>query len=148
MASAIKSILSSPVLAPTATFLAFGTLAVLAKHVNTNGPIPIFHKVTKYNSIPYSLFSLILCLCITASYFTSLQEPQPTTQHAASIRNLVCSRSTGYFDENLRYVYHASKIYEDIDLFNVIAAGGNPNTHFLFHHATVCHSITVSKDIV
>jgi hypothetical protein len=37
----------------------------------------------------------------------------------------------------LRYIFHASKIYEYADIFNVLAAGGVVNVHFGIHHFTV-----------
>lgn len=39
-------------------------------------------------------------------------------------------------DHALAKVFHYSKLYEYVDIINVLASGGSVNTHFWFHHLT------------
>lgn len=56
---------------------------------------------------------------------------------SSSIRTVICSTPSSELDQKLRYVFHASKLYEYVDIFNVLAAGGVVNAHFAIHHFTV-----------
>jgi hypothetical protein len=85
-----------------------------------------------YNNRIYSLASLILFLAIVLS----LLEPL----HLTSVKAILCS-SPPDRDEPLRHIFHISKLYEYIDIFNVLAVGGLVNTHFWVHHFTVSPAI-------
>jgi hypothetical protein len=75
-----------------------------------NGPYPSISTLTKYNSRFYSLVSFVLLLLIIS--------PFPSHEPLA------------------REGYHLSKIYEYVDIFGVVAAGGTVDLHFGFHHTT------------
>ena len=43
-------------------------------------------------------------------------------------------------DQDLRVIYYVSKFWEYIDIFLVLATGGDVSVHFGWHHLTVSHS--------
>lgn len=137
----MENILTSILLLPTTSLLALSTSLLIKQHVHLRGPIPIFRHIIKYNSIFYSLVSLILCNAITSSYLNSALVREDSIskhgRHVMMVRNLVCVQGQGSLDKKLRLAYHASKFYEYIDIFNVLAVGGVVNTHFWVHHFTV-----------
>jgi hypothetical protein len=87
----------------------------------------------KFNNVFYSLFSLALFICISSSFFADLSK----TTTPLSLNTIICTQSHTDFDKRLRLIYHVSKIYEYVDIFNVLAVGGEVNTHFWVHHFTV-----------
>jgi hypothetical protein len=60
-----------------------------------------------------------------------------------SIRSLICSSPFSGFDRKLRFIFHTSKLYEYVDIFNVLAVGGVVNAHFAIHHFTVSFAVTL-----
>ncbi|KAH6696510.1 hypothetical protein BKA61DRAFT_623465 [Leptodontidium sp. MPI-SDFR-AT-0119] len=137
----MENILTSILLLPTTSLLALSTSLLIKQHVHIRGHIPIFRHIIKYNSIFYSLVSLILCNAITSSYLNSALVREDSIskhgRHVMMVRNLVCVQGQGSLDKKLRLAYHASKFYEYIDILNVLAVGGVVNTHFWVHHFTV-----------
>lgn len=80
----------------------------LHSHVREHGPIPGAPQVTRVNSRIYAVLSLCLLALIVS----------PNHEHLA------------------QQLYHASKFYEYVDIFNVTASGGAIDLHFGFHHLT------------
>lgn len=80
-------------------------------HVQTRGPIPGAARVTRINSQAYAVASLVLLVLILSPSHNPLA----------------------------RRLYHASKFYEYVDIFNVRASGGAIDLHFGFHHLTTCY---------
>jgi hypothetical protein len=130
----LTALLSSPHLLYSTSITSSIIAHLIIHHVRKKGPVPLASRLTKYNSIFYSIASLMLCLAITHSLWLDI------SQHGVSLKPLICSHSTSDNDLTLRYIYHASKFYEYIDIFNVLAAGGAVNAHFGFHHFTVLSS--------
>ncbi|KAH8816086.1 hypothetical protein F5884DRAFT_207998 [Xylogone sp. PMI_703] len=124
-------ILHSPYLLYTTTLSSF-ILALIIKHaVAKHGPLSHAGTLTKYNSRIYSIASLLLCSAIGHSLWYDLSSaPNP------SLESIICFVPQSAYDLNLRYLFHASKIYEYIDIFNVLASGGVISTHFGIHHFT------------
>jgi hypothetical protein len=75
---------------------------------------------------------LLLFLAIFSSFWREIAETPDV-----NFMSIICSQSTTRFDETLRNLYHFTKFYEYIDIFNVLGAGGEVNPHFGFHHFTV-----------
>jgi len=122
-------ILTSPYLLYTTSIFSFIIARFIITQVQKHGPIPIFRSLIKHNSRIYALFSILHFLTILISF----SHQPPLTLH-----NLICvSPPQTPYENMLRYVYHASKFYEYVDIFNVLAVGGVVNAHFGFHHFTV-----------
>lgn len=83
----------------------------LHDYIRTNGPIRGASRVTKINSILYAIASLALLILILSPSHESVAQQ----------------------------LYHASKFYEYVDIFNVRASGGIIDLHFGFHHLTTCY---------
>lgn len=132
MSSILESILNSPYTLFITSLFSFITARAIISHVKKNGPIHFAPTVIKYNSNFYSVLSLCLCMGIMASIWDEM-----TTAPTSSIRTLLCANPFSEFDMKLRYIFHASKLYEYVDIFNVLAAGGVVNAHFAIHHFTV-----------
>jgi hypothetical protein len=128
----ITSILSSPNTLYTTSITSFLIARFIIHRVKNHRPIRVARTIMKYNSIIYSAFSLVLFFGILASFWVDI-----SSTPNLSLRTLICSPSTSNLDQRLRYTYHASKFYEYIDIFNVLAVGSVVNTHFWFHHFTV-----------
>lgn len=132
MSLTLESLIASPYTLYTTSILSSFLARAIISHVKKNGSISFASTMIKYNSYLYSIFSLFLCMGITASTWDEiLRASHP------SIRSMICSSSSSAFDQKLRYVFHASKLYEYVDIFNVLAAGGVVNAHFAIHHFTV-----------
>jgi hypothetical protein len=127
------SILTSPYTLYTTSLSSFLISRYIINHVQKKGPISFAARTMKFNNAFYSLFSLALFICISSSYVTDLS----TTPTPLSLKAITCTKSHTDFDQKLRLIYHVSKIYEYIDIFNVLAVGGEVNTHFGVHHFTV-----------
>lgn len=80
----------------------------LHRYVTTHGPIPSARRLIFLNSWIYSAASLILLILICLP------------QH----------------EDLARYLYHASKFYEYVDILGVRASGGDIDLHFGVHHLT------------
>jgi hypothetical protein len=132
MSSTLESILISPYTLYTTSIFSFITARSIISRVKKNGPVSIAPALIKYNSNIYSFFSLFLFMGIAASIRAEL-----LTASNPSIRTLFCSSTSSEFDKKLRYTFHASKLYEYVDIFNVLAAGGVVNAHFAIHHFSV-----------
>jgi hypothetical protein len=131
MSSLVTSVLTSPYLLYSTSISSFILARLIIFRVKKNGPISYAGAVIKYNSILYSILSLLLCIGITHSFWIDLSHATP------SLEGIICLPSQADYDLMLRYLYHASKIYEYVDIFNVLAVGGVVNAHFGFHHFTV-----------
>lgn len=81
---------------------------LLHRHIKANGPIKGASRITRINSQLYAFASLILLFLIL----------------------------TPSLESQARGLYHASKFYEYVDIFNVRASGGVIDLHFGFHHLT------------
>ncbi|KAK9319837.1 ELO family [Lipomyces orientalis] len=108
---------------PTA---AFATVAVLLRrYIQSHGAFPIAPVLIKFNSRLYAGISLWFFLTILFSRTTSSQ-----------------SLGRGYVnwllptETSRRCAYHLSKFYEYLDIFLVLANGGQVALHFTFHHLT------------
>lgn len=139
MATTLESTLTSLYLLYTTSILSFLLARFIIARVKKHGPFPFASKAIKYNSVIYSLLSLLLCLAITFSTWDEI-----TNTASPTLRTLICSITSSTFDKNLRLIFHLSKLYEYIDIFNVLAAGGIVNTHFAIHHFTVRPSSPLS----
>jgi hypothetical protein len=130
----VATILASPYLLYSTSIISLILARLIISHVKQHGPISFAGTVIKYNSIIYSIASLLLCLAIFHSVWADLsQNPNP------SLQSIICSPSRSSVDLTLRYIYHASKIYEYVDIFNVLAVGGVLNAHFRVHHFTTAY---------
>jgi hypothetical protein len=132
MSLTLERTLASPYTLYITSISSFLIARGIISHVKKNGPISFAPTVIKYNSNIYSVFSLFLCMGITASIWDEV-----SLASSPLIRTLICSPSSSDFDRKLRYIFHASKMYENVDIFNVLAAGGVVNAHFAIHHFTV-----------
>ncbi|KIW86843.1 uncharacterized protein Z519_12629 [Cladophialophora bantiana CBS 173.52] len=92
--------------------------STLRGYVARNGPFSVARPVTRLNSQVYALFSLALAYLILNDVF-----------HFQDLQQVVKS-------SDLAYIYHLSKFYEYIDVFNLVAAGTPINPHMAFHHIT------------
>lgn len=131
MSSFIIEILSSPFLLYTTSAISFIVARYLTNHVLTKGPLSIAPYLIKYNSRVYSMASFLLFLAILSSFGTEIAETPDV-----SLNTIICSQSTIKQDEIIRYLFHFSKFYEYVDIFNVLGAGGEVNAHFGIHHFT------------
>ncbi|KAH8678853.1 hypothetical protein BGZ60DRAFT_402004 [Tricladium varicosporioides] len=113
------------------TLLLLSTTTLIRRRVEIHGSNPAFPKTTKFNSIVYSFFSLVLCLALLYSILI------PMTSEKSTWGTLICYLPTMKLDHALAKVFHYSKLYEYVDIINVLASGGSVNTHFWFHHLTV-----------
>ncbi|KAH8890477.1 hypothetical protein GQ53DRAFT_747510 [Thozetella sp. PMI_491] len=84
------------------------TWVLFHQHISHTGPKPGASVVTKYNSRVYSFASLVLLALILSPSHEGLS----------------------------RSLFHTSKFYEYVDIFNVLASGGKISLHFGFHHST------------
>ncbi|KAJ9645595.1 hypothetical protein H2204_001176 [Knufia peltigerae] len=91
--------------------------STLRAYVERNGAFPWTRTVIHLNSQAYSLFSLVLAYLILNDAF-----------HFQEI--------SGIKSSDLAYVYHLSKFYEYIDVFNLVANGQSIGPHMAFHHIT------------
>ncbi|KAE9371364.1 hypothetical protein N431DRAFT_545629 [Stipitochalara longipes BDJ] len=134
MTSTLESLAISPYTLYTTSITSFIISRVIIYNVKKYGPLPFAPTVIKYNSYAYSIFSLCLCMGITASIWDEM-----SITSDPSIRGLICSSTSSKFDRKLRYIFHVSKLYEYVDIFNVLAAGGLVNAHFAIHHFTTMY---------
>lgn len=132
MSSSVTQILSSPYLLYSTSITSFTIARLLIRHIRKQGRISFAGILTKYNSIFYSLASFLLCLAIAYSIWIDISNIPDLFPGS-----IICSHSPSNYDLTLRYIYHASKFYEYVDIFNVLASGGVVNAHFGFHHFTV-----------
>ncbi|KAF8855396.1 hypothetical protein BDZ45DRAFT_505989 [Acephala macrosclerotiorum] len=133
MYSPITNILISPITLVSTTITSLLISCLITKQIKTHGAIPIFRLIIRYNSIIYSIFSLALFIRILILITTSL--PSIPTFKSIICQKLDAGLET--FEGNLRLIYHASKIYEYVDIFSALANGRHVNMHFWVHHFTV-----------
>lgn len=143
MASTLESLLDSPYTLYITSLTSFILARAINSHVKKNGPITFAPTVIKYNSNLYSIFSFFLCMGIAASLWDEL-----SAASKPSIRTLICSSPPPEIDKKLRYIFHVSKLYEYVDIFNVLAAGGVVNAHFAIHHFSVSVLDLLSQSVV
>lgn len=91
--------------------------STLRGYVERHGPFSLAKSTTRFNSQIYSLCSLGLALLILNDVF-----------HFQEYENIKGS--------HLAYIYHLSKFYEYIDVFNLVANGQSIGPHMAFHHIT------------
>ncbi|KIX94803.1 uncharacterized protein Z520_09493 [Fonsecaea multimorphosa CBS 102226] len=91
--------------------------STLRAYVVRNGPFSFARPVTRLNSQVYALFSLALAYSILNDVF-----------HFQKLGQVKSA--------DLAYIYHLSKFYEYIDVFNLVAAGTTISPHMAFHHIT------------
>ncbi|KAH7411139.1 hypothetical protein BKA64DRAFT_662798 [Cadophora sp. MPI-SDFR-AT-0126] len=101
MNSTIPAILTSPLLLPTTSLISLTTALLIKQHVRSHGPIHTFRSIIKYNSIFYSLFSLILSIAITSSYFHS--RSARIAKYGFTLSDLVCVQGVVVRDERLSF---------------------------------------------
>jgi len=132
MFSTITAILSSSYFLYATTLSSLISARIIVIRVRRSGPISDADTLMKYHNRFYSIMSLLLCIGLIRSLWGEFSQASN-----ASIKSIVCYTSLSDDDLNLRYLFHASKFYEYIDIFNVLVVGGTVNTHFGFHHFTV-----------
>lgn len=98
--------------------------STLRGYVSRNGPFSLARSLTRLNSLAYAAFSLALGFFILDDVF-----------HFDMYRDSQF-RFLSPQTEDLAYVYHMSKFYEYIDVFNLVAAGTVIGPHMAFHHLT------------
>jgi hypothetical protein len=91
--------------------------SILRGYVTRNGPLGFARPVMQLNNQVYGLLSLALAYLILNDVYAF----QPID---------------GVKSSHLAYTYHLSKFYEYIDVFGVVASGGEVGPHFGFHHIT------------
>ncbi len=138
MSSVLQDFVASPYTLGIMSIASFIIARAIIYHVKNIGTITFAPTVIKYNSYAYSIFSLFLCMGITASIWDELSSTSDP-----SIRSLICSSPFSGFDRKLRFIFHTSKLYEYVDIFNVLAVGGVVNAHFAIHHFTVSFAVTL-----
>jgi hypothetical protein len=137
MSLAIMKTLSSPNLLYTTSALSFLFARFIISLIQKKGPVSFAPTLIKYNSLFYAFASLGLFIGILGSIWTEISQTS-----SQSLRSFICTKSISSTDQTLRYLYHFSKLYEYVDIFNVLAVGGVVNTHFWVHHFTVCYHLT------
>jgi hypothetical protein len=123
--------MSLPAYLPTTSILTLTAALLIKRRVKKAGPFRYAGTIIKYNSLIYSFLSFCLFLGISLTF-----------NFPTSVKSLICaspSSNPSSIDKTLGLIFHFSKIYEYIDIFNVLSAGGHVNVHFWFHHFTVCH---------
>lgn len=138
----ILTILSSPYLLYATTISSSFIACTIAVYVKTNGHISSANTVMKYHNRIYSILSLLLCIGIAQSLWNEIASPP---RYAALADSILCDHSDSNYDLKLRYLFHASKFYEYLDIFMVLAVGGTVNAHFGFHHFTVRPNLTIPR---
>ncbi|KAJ9616600.1 hypothetical protein H2200_000319 [Cladophialophora chaetospira] len=95
--------------------------STLRGYVARKGALGFARPFTQLNNQLYALFSLALGYFILNDVFHFQEE----------IAGLRLKTS------DLAYIYHLSKFYEYIDIFNLLAAGTEIGPHMAFHHITM-----------
>ncbi|KAK2809491.1 hypothetical protein FQN50_003759 [Emmonsiellopsis sp. PD_5] len=97
-------------------------------HVTNHGRLPLAAPLIKANNNIYALASLLFCITITCSFdilpfhlSSSLQQLSDYVRH---------------HEDQMRYIYHLSKIWEYVDPLLMLANGGRVGWHFAVHHLT------------
>ncbi|OJD13463.1 hypothetical protein AJ78_06074 [Emergomyces pasteurianus Ep9510] len=102
-------------------------------HVRKNGILPYASTAIKANNYIYTCASLLFFVILVCSLELPLLRVFNVKGDDALHRFGIYLRNQ---DEQLRYIYHLSKIYEYIDILLVLATGGQIGWHFGFHHLT------------
>ncbi|KLJ10778.1 hypothetical protein EMPG_13856 [Blastomyces silverae] len=101
-------------------------------HVRKNGPLPHASTLLKANNYLYAPASLLFFIALVCSF-------GPSGPLSGFGVDRLLHRFGTYVrthDEQMRYIFHLSKIYEHIDILLVLATGGRIGWHFGFHHLT------------
>jgi hypothetical protein len=120
-----------PTYLPTTTLLFLSFALLIKLRVKKAGPFHYAGTILKYNSLIYSFFSFCLFLGILSTV--------PLSSSPQSFKIAICNSpppNPSPLDKKLALIFHYSKIYEYVDVFNVLAMGGHVNVHFWFHHFT------------
>ncbi|KIX07862.1 uncharacterized protein Z518_02516 [Rhinocladiella mackenziei CBS 650.93] len=91
--------------------------STLTGYVSRHGAFRIARPLTRLNSQIYSLYSLAVAYLILNDV-------------------LHFQEYGGVKSSDLAYIYHLSKFYEYIDVFNLVASGITVGPHMAFHHLT------------
>ncbi len=94
--------------------------STLRRYISRNGAFGFARPFTRLNNQLYALFSLGLGCLILNDVF--------------HFQNDVAGLDLNTSD--LAYIYHLSKFYEYLDVFNLVAAGTEIGPHMAFHHIT------------
>lgn len=113
------------------TLIVLGLL--IQRHVGANGRIPIARAILIANSYLYAAASLWFCSVIISSLMVAPHKEVGPPGWLDS-------------DEALRNVYHFSKLYEYLDIWLVLANGGDVGLHFAIHHLTVRYLLSHIKN--
>jgi hypothetical protein len=103
--------------------------STLKRYVERHGPLSFAPRTTRLNSQLYSVFSLGLAGLFVNDVFDFCGEASSTTGG-------VESRLYTLSSADLAYVYHLSKFYEYVDVFNLVVGGHPIGPHMAFHHLT------------
>lgn len=113
--------------------------STLRGYVSRNGPFRHARTITRLNSQLYAVFSLALAGLILRDYLEN-------TTHSHSHYNMPFLQETlellvPPFAKDLRtadlaHMYHVSKFYEYVDVFNLVGQGTAIGPHMAFHHLT------------
>ncbi|PGH08132.1 hypothetical protein GX51_01285 [Blastomyces parvus] len=101
-------------------------------HVRKNGPLPHASTFLKANNFLYAPASLLFFFVLVCSFESFV----PLSGFGVERFLLRFCTYVRTHDEQLRYIFHLSKIYEYIDVLLVLATGGRIGWHFGFHHLT------------
>jgi len=91
--------------------------STLKGYVGRHGPMTLARQFTRLNNQLYALFSLGLGYLILNDMFHFQEDVKVASS-------------------DLAYIYHLSKIYEYMDVFNLVAQGVTIGPHMAFHHLT------------
>lgn len=99
--------------------------STLRGYVERHGPLSLSlaRHTTRLNNQLYAVFSLGL-----AGLILNDMLPSGGTKRIETF---------GLSSSDLAYVYHLSKFYEYVDVFNLVAAGHPIGPHMAFHHLTM-----------
>ncbi|KAK2770428.1 hypothetical protein FQN53_005539 [Emmonsiellopsis sp. PD_33] len=98
-------------------------------HVTKHGRLPLAAPLIKANNNIYALASLLFCIASTCSF-----DVFPSHRPSPSLHRL--GDYVRHHEDQLRYIYHISKIWEYVDPLLVLANGGKVGWHFGVHHLT------------
>jgi GNS1/SUR4 family len=134
----------------TGPFIFFWSL--FRQYIAKRGPLRSFTTITTLNSQFYALYSALLAYLLIQSYVIQyknaqlpsdpfedrlpLQSQSPITVPLPFNLSLPFTNKTSLSISELGYIYHLSKLYEYVDVFNLLAQGKIIGPHMAFHHIT------------
>lgn len=108
--------------------------SLLRDYVARNGPLSLARPITRWNNRLYSLLSLLLvCMILNSVSHSRSHSPFHSDTPSPTYATTYIFEAT---HSELAYVYHLSKIWEYIDVFNLVASGTPIAPHMAFHHLT------------